>query len=148
MTKSEQREELFKLLFRAEFNDSEEMKTQKELFIDERMNKPEEILLDDDDEVIHYMNEKEANEVLAKAEDILEKLPQIDNMLNEKVTGWDISRIGKTEITILRLAVYEISMDESIPLKVAINEAVELAKKFGQDSSAGFVNGVLAKFTK
>ena len=54
--------------------------------------------------------------------------------------------MGKVDLTILRLAVYEILFDEEIPTGVAINEAVELAKKFGQDSSAAFVNGVLAKF--
>ena len=55
--------------------------------------------------------------------------------------------MGKVDLTILRLAVYEILFDDTIPLGVAINEAVELAKKFGQDSSPSFVNGVLAKFT-
>lgn len=54
--------------------------------------------------------------------------------------------MGKVDLTILRLAVYEIEYDDDIPTGVAINEAVELAKKFGQDSSASFVNGVLAKF--
>ena len=66
--------------------------------------------------------------------------------MNEKVQGWDTGRMGKVDLTILRLAVYEIVFDEEIPTSVAINEAVELAKKFGQDSSPAFVNGVLAKF--
>jgi len=54
--------------------------------------------------------------------------------------------MGKIELTILRLAIYEIKFDEDVPAGVAINEAVEIAKKFGQEESAGFVNGVLAKF--
>ena len=53
--------------------------------------------------------------------------------------------MGKVELAVLRLAVYEILFDEDIPGKVAIDEAVELAKKYGQDSSGSFVNGVLAK---
>ena len=53
--------------------------------------------------------------------------------------------MGKVELTILRLAVYEMQYDEEIPEKVAINEAVELAKKFGRDESSAFINGVLAK---
>ena len=57
-------------------------------------------------------------------------------------------RMGKVDLTIIRLAVYEIEFDENIPLSVAINEAVELAKKFGQEESAGFINGVLAKFAE
>lgn len=56
--------------------------------------------------------------------------------------------MGKVDLTVLRLAVYEILFDEEIPTGVAINEAVELAKKFGQDSSSAFVNGVLAKFVQ
>ncbi len=54
--------------------------------------------------------------------------------------------MSKVDLTILRLAVYEIKYDDSVPASVAINEAVELAKKFGQDASSGFVNGILAKF--
>ena len=79
---------------------------------------------------------------------ILEKLTDIDAALNEKVEGWDTGRMGKVDLTVLRLAVYEILFDEEIPTGVAINEAVELAKKFGQDSSSAFVNGVLAKFVQ
>jgi N utilization substance protein B len=59
--------------------------------------------------------------------------------------GWKLNRLGKTDLSILRLAVYEICYDESIPEKVAINEAVELAKRYGGDSSSAFINGVLAK---
>ena len=82
----------------------------------------------------------------AKYNRIMEHLDEIDGMLNEKTEGWNVSRIGKAEISILRLAVYEIRFDDDVPTSVAINEAVELAKKYGQDQSAGFVNGVLAKF--
>ena len=57
-----------------------------------------------------------------------------------------LDRMGKVDLTLIRLAVYEIKYDDDIPTGVAINEAVELAKKFGQDSSPAFINGVLAKF--
>ena len=67
-------------------------------------------------------------------------------MINEKTQSWETGRMGKVDLTLLRLAVYEIKYDEEIPTGVAINEAVELAKKFGQENSASFVNGVLAKF--
>ena len=66
-------------------------------------------------------------------------------MLSEAARGWTLSRIGKVELTILRLAVYEMHFDDDIPVKVAINEAVELAKIFGGDDTPGFINGVLAK---
>ena len=69
-------------------------------------------------------------------------------MINEKSKGWSTDRMGKVDLTIIRLAVYEMKYDDTIPEGVAINEAVELAKKFGQDESAGFINGVLAKFVE
>jgi N utilization substance protein B len=62
--------------------------------------------------------------------------------------GWTLERVGKVELTILRLAVYEIKYDESVPDTVAINEAVELSKKYGQEDAGSFVNGILAKVIK
>ena len=76
----------------------------------------------------------------------VEKLDEIDAMINKQAKGWTTQRMGKVDLTILRLAVYEIVFDEDVPTGVAINEAVELAKRFGQEESSGFVNGVLAKF--
>ena len=67
-------------------------------------------------------------------------------MINDKAENWSVERMGKVELTILRLALFEIKFDDDIPTNVAINEAIELAKKFGQDSSGAFVNGILAKF--
>ncbi len=130
MSRRELREQLFKLLFRIEFNAEEELPQQEEFFLEE-------------EEIVRENDRKQLD---AKFHNILEKLTDIDRELNEKVSGWDTSRMGKVDLTILRLAVYEIEYDEDIPTGVAINEAVELAKKFGQDSSASFVNGVLAKF--
>ncbi|MDO5021206.1 MAG: transcription antitermination factor NusB [Lachnospiraceae bacterium] len=130
MSRRELRERLFKLLFRIEFNAEEEMPQQEEFFLEE-------------EEIVRENDRKQLD---AKFHNILEKLADIDRELNEKVSGWDTGRMGKVDLTILRLAVYEIEYDEDIPTGVAINEAVELAKKFGQDSSASFVNGVLAKF--
>ncbi len=133
MTRSAQREQAFQILFRLEFNEASEMEEQENLFFDLSENQ----LSDTDKETIK-----------AKVDNVIANLSTIDNNLNEKVTGWDISRIGKVELAILRLAVYEILFDDDIPTGVAINEAVELAKKFGQDSSGSFINGVLAKFAK
>jgi len=73
-------------------------------------------------------------------------MPELDAQLNEKAEGWDIKRIGKVELTVMRLALYEMQHDDDVPVSVAINEAVELAKKFGQDNSGSFVNAILAKF--
>ena len=69
-------------------------------------------------------------------------------MLNEHVTGWKTSRMNKVDLSILRLAVYEMKYDEDVPVGVAINEAVELAKKFGGSEAPAFINGVLGKLAK
>ncbi len=131
MTRSKLREELFKLLFRVEFNEREEMGEQQQLFFEEET----------------AISESERDEIKAKCDAILAKLDEIDASLNEKITGWNTERVGKIELTILRLAVYEIEDDDGVPTGVAINEAVELAKKFGQDGASSFVNGVLAKYS-
>ena len=131
MSRREMREQLFKLLFRVEFNPREELAQQEAFFFEDEENS---------------MAFGENAQIRGKFNKIIEKLDGIDTALNEKVQGWNTGRMGKVDLTILRLAVYEIMYDEDIPTSVAINEAVELAKKFGQDSSPSFVNGVLAKF--
>ncbi|MBO5474698.1 MAG: transcription antitermination factor NusB [Lachnospiraceae bacterium] len=130
MSRRELREQIFKLLFRVEFNRMEDMPEQEQLFFEQE----------------DAAREQDAVYVSDKYHKIREKLEEIDALLNEKAQGWDTTRMSKVDLTILRLAVYEIMYDESVPAGVAINEAVELAKKFGQDASSGFVNGVLAKF--
>ena len=67
--------------------------------------------------------------------------------MNEKTTGWKTTRMSKVDLTILRLATYEMKWDEDVPEGVAINEAVELAKRFSGEEGPSFVNGVLAKLT-
>lgn len=130
MSRRELREQIFKLLFRVEFNKMEDMPEQEQLFFE------------DEDTA----QQEDAVYVSEKFRKIFEKLSEIDSRLNEKAEGWDTTRMSKVDLTILRLAVYEICYDEDVPTGVAINEAVELAKKFGQDASSGFVNGILAKF--
>ena len=134
------REQVFKLLFRVEFNDENAMQQQKELFFED-----ETVAVSEDEDVM--VADKFKEEIAAKYEKVAEKIAQIDEMINEKTEGWKTSRMGKVDLAILRLAVYEIVFDDTIPNPVAINEAVELAKKFGRDESPKFINGVLAKFT-
>lgn len=126
------REQTFKLLFRIEFNSSEEMTEQEELFFN-------------NDDIT--FSEKDRTEIEKKYADVIKNLPAIDKELSEVAKDWDLDRIGKVELTILRLGVYEVEYDDSIPEGVAVNEAVELAKKFGQDAAPDFVNAVLSRFT-
>ena len=125
------REQLFKLLFRVEFNDIEEMPEQCGFFFDDTDNQ-----ISEQDMVI----------IQEKFDRIMDKLSDIDVQINERAKGWTTGRMAKVDLTIIRLAVFEILYDETVPGSVAINEAVELAKKFGQDESYSFVNGVLARF--
>ena len=69
----------------------------------------------------------------------------IDEKIKSHLKDWDFSRINKIDLAILRLAIYEICFAEDIPCKVSVNEAVELSKAFGEDSSSSFVNGILAE---
>jgi N utilization substance protein B len=136
MGRRELREQIFLLLFRVEFNNPEEMPAQLKMFFETGSY----------DEDMHSFSEKDREYITEKYNHIMESLPDIDKQLSEKAENWDITRMGKVELTVLRLAVYEIEKDDSVPVSVAINEAVELAKKFGQDGSGAFVNAVLAKF--
>lgn len=73
---------------------------------------------------------------------------KIDEKILSKLKNWSIERIFKIDLAILRLAVYEILYSDMVPVKVAVNEAVELAKKYGNDASSNFVNGVLREIIK
>lgn len=130
MTRRNLRIQLFKLLFRVEFNQPEEMSEQMALFFNTE----------------ETIDEEAQAEIQEKYEAIEGKLSELDRMLNEKATGWTTTRMGKVDLAILRLALYEILYDDKVPASVAINEAVEIAKKFGQDESPSFINGILAKF--
>lgn len=133
MGRHEQREQVFMLLFRVEFHTPEEMPRQAKLFLE-------------DNEAVTNM--KDADYIEARCQAVREKLPEIDKIIDENTEGWDTTRMGKVELTALRLAVYEMLFDEDIPAGVAIDEAVEIAKKFGQENSGGFVNAILAKIVK
>lgn len=129
MRRTELREHIFKMLFQIEFNKPEDMPENLRLYFEglERAG----------DEDKAYIEEKYAR--------AFAKVPEIDRLLNEKSGNWKTTRMNKADLAILRLAVYEMKWDEDIPVSVAINEAVELAKKFGGEESPAFVNGILAK---
>ena len=147
MTRREAREHCFKMLFSADFYPTQEEAIAQ---LGQYFQSPEE---DDVDEsgilqVLHKVELKsEDSEYLqARTVNIIDKIPEIDAKLNEVAAGWKTKRMGKVELTILRLALFEMLYDENIPEKVSINEAVELAKKFGGNDSPAFVNGILARF--
>ena len=138
MNRHEIRKEVFKAVFMNEFHDTEEMDSVISTFLGGRDNAEAEDLA---------KNNKTAEDeeyIKTKSENIIAKIPEIDELINKSVDGWKTSRMAKVDLTLIRLALYEIKF-ENLPVGVAINEAVSLADEFGTDSSAGFVNGALAK---
>ena len=133
MTRKKIRENLYIMLFRVDFYEKEELKDQAEIYLGEE---------------IEGASEKEKEELRNKFGTVLDNLDMIDAEIESKAKGWTVKRIAKAELTVLRLAVFEILYADDVPDGVAINEAVELAKRYGQDESSGFVNGILAKFAK
>ena len=91
------------------------------------------------------MSGENSDQLIERAEAVMVKIPELDLKINEVAEGWKTKRMGRAELTILRLALYEILFDDDVPEKVAINEAVELAKKYGGNEAPAFINGVLAK---
>lgn len=81
-------------------------------------------------------------------EAIKSHIADIDKCISENLEKWSIERIAKADLSILRNAVAEILYCDNIPNSIAINEAVNLAKKFGDDKSYAFINSVLSKITK
>ena len=132
MTRRELRENTFIMLFHKEFHDTDELQEQIELYFEKKAS----------------ISEKDSSYISDRVFEIISKLNDIDADINEAAEGWDVSRMSKIDLTIMRLAYYEMCFDETVPLQVAINEAVEIAKLYGGDNSPSFINGVLGKLAK
>lgn len=130
MNKSEIREEMFKLIYSLEVQKSEDL-NQINVFLDNGEFK-----------------EVEKNKI---KENVL-KIISLESEISEEISknlksDWNISRISKINMSILKIAIYEV-IYKKLPYKISINEAVELAKKYGDETSASFINGVLASVVK
>ena len=82
------------------------------------------------------------------AKNTIEKIEELDQLIEKHATRWKKKRISKVSLAVLRLALYEMKFEESIPESVSINEAVELAKRFGGEEDSSFVNGVLGAISR
>lgn len=129
MNRRELREHIFRILFQTGFHEKDQMPQQCQMYIED----------------LQEPSEAEMAYIEAKVTGVLERLEELDKMIDEVATGWKTDRMGKADLTIIRLACYEMKFDADIPEQVAINEGVELAKRYGSDESPSFVNGVLAK---
>lgn len=128
MTRHEMRKCIFCLLFQYEFYGAEDFTEQMNNFLQEQ-----------------NVSEQEETEIREKIEKLTEQLPNLDKEVASYASGWKLDRIAKADLAIMRLAIYEAQYDESVPVGVAVNEAVELAKEYGGDNSPSFVNGILGK---
>lgn len=132
MNRSTMRENAFKLIYSLEIQKTDKIKEQIDLFFESNNI--------NDIETKTYISDV----ILGIEKNNAQILKDIEQNLKE---DWKLSRISKMDLSILKLAIYEIKHND-IPYKVAINEAVELAKKYGEDKSKNFVNGVLASIVK
>lgn len=131
MSRREAREHVMKLLFEKEFRQEDEYDSKAERYMR-----------------IFEIGEKHQGFILREYNGAIEHREAIDEIITSSSKNWKTSRMAKLDLTILRLAVYEIYYAEDIPNNVAINEAVELAKKYSGDDSPAFINGLLANVIK
>ena len=134
MTRKRIRENLYIMLFQTNFHEEGDRIEQADIYL-EGMESAD-------------ASKKAKKELMERFQAVLEHMDEIDKKIEEKAKGWEISRLAKADLSVMRLAIFEILYDDEVPDGVAINEAVELAKRYGGDKSYGFVNGVLASVVK
>ncbi len=130
MSRKSARENAFFLLFQMDFYETEEYEQVKEIFFAEK--EPP-------------LKEEDRAFITKEAEEVQEHKEEIDKIIQRCAKGWEPERMNKVDLAILRLAVYEMHFSDDTPVGVAINEAVELAKKFSADEAPAFINGILGK---
>ena len=141
MTRREIREKVFKILFALPFNSPEEMEEQVEMSFATYPDDDEEGSILD---VLMY-EDKDKEYIKKRVLDITAHVDEIDKIIDGISEGWKLNRIGKAELAILRLAIYEIKYDDDSPEKVAINEAIELTKLYCDEEARKFINALLGK---
>ena len=142
MKRTDRRETIFRLLFMQQFRSDEEMPGLITEYMEGVRGGLEEVPADG------RISGKEEESIRERVRAIADKAPEIDAMLDKVSKGWKTSRMGKVDLNILRLAVYEMLWDDEVPVGVAINEAVEMARKYGNDESPSFVNGILGQIAR
>ena len=143
ITRRQSRIQTFMLLFARGFYLEEERGAQNDLFFQFESDEEEGMPL-----APCLVPAEEREYIIRRVEGIEAVQNELDERLNEAARGWSTSRMPRADLAILRLALYEMTYDESIPVGVAINEAVELAKLYGSDASPAFINGILAGLVK
>lgn len=128
MTRKEAREQAFVLIFEKQFRD------------------------DSANEILEYAKEIRGIDVDEYTQRVFvgvtEKMQEIDSVISSNLKNWKLERISKVALAVLRLAIYEMTFVDEVPVSVSINEAVELCKKFAIKEDAAFVNGILGTVAK
>lgn len=124
------RESAMKLLYQMEMNDDFSDKAMEVFFDNNKFDSGEKLYIDD------------------AIRTIVENLKSIDSSIDAYIDGWQLHRLAKVDLSILRIAIYEIVYREDIPIQVSINEAIEIAKKYSTDEASRFINGVLGSFVR
>ena len=132
ITRKKLRDLTFKIVYSCNFYPNLELEEETRLFLEQQ----------------EELSEEDREEILARCMDIFPRIPELDQEISEKTEGWRIERFSKVDLSIIRLALYEMYYDDETPEKVAVNEAVELAKVYGGDESPKFINGVLARLIR
>lgn len=127
MNRHTMREHVFKMVFSYDFDTEKQLDEHIEHYFYDVKTKEDEVL---------YMTKK--------VKGVIRNEEAIDKVLKKAAKNWEASRMAKVDLAILKVAIYEIFVDNDIPTNVAINEAVEIAKKYGGDASPKFINGILA----
>lgn len=131
MTRRQMRIHVFNELYFSGFYENADFDRQCSLYLDGEEMTPEEAQL-----------------IKQRAEKVAAMATELDARIDSVAVGWRTERMSRVDLAILRLAVYEAFCDPDIPEKVAFNEAVELAKSYGGDESAAFINGILGKLSR
>lgn len=129
MSRRTAREKAFKMLFAIDIGDN---------------------TIEEASEIVMYLMKNESHKlfILSVVKGVLENLSKIDELINKYSDDWSVNRMASTDRNILRLAIYEILYCQDIPVSVSINEAVEIAKKYGDEQSYKFINGLLGAIAK
>ena len=139
MTRRELRDSIVRIIYREAFYPAAGMEEQTEDYIRELQEEPELFL--------PSMKEEPSDQDLAyireKVDAVLSRMEELDSALEKASRDWKVSRIGKMELAILRVAAYEMYYDDDIPDRVAINEAIELSKIYCDEKASAFINGIL-----
>ena len=148
MTRRELREHTFCMLFSGGFYSPEEAGEQVEKYVEALGDWNEEDTTEREWKKLPVLSEEECAQLEERVRSILSRQSELDERINGISEGWKTSRMSRVDLTLIRLALYEILYDDTVPVKVAINEAVEMAKKYGGADSPSFVNGILARLVK